>query len=136
MKHNYKTFNYVIKEILNRKPVYCMFENRNKKYLFGIKNYGEIPKWYNKADGDPWDIFAPGYNSHLQYNVMYKISKIVGVFFLNNGNHKIAVRLQNCNIRSLNYENYKIKLYCKNYMNYTKKKGIFIPIESLEKMFL
>ena len=39
-----------------------IFGNQNKN-VFGLKHYGEIPKTINKADGDPWDVAVPGYNS-------------------------------------------------------------------------
>ena len=52
--------------------MYCVFENRKK---FPFKNYGEIPKTCNPADGDPWDIFAPGYHIKIPRDKKYKIKK-------------------------------------------------------------
>ena len=54
-------------------------EKRPKKYKFGSKNYGEIPGWINKSDGDPWDVFAPGYAYDLKINKQYKIKSVIGV---------------------------------------------------------
>jgi len=70
--------------------MYGVFENRHN---FPFKNYGEIPKTLNLADGDPWDIFAPGYHREIPRDRKYKIMNIIGVYWLENGNHKIAVRV-------------------------------------------
>jgi hypothetical protein len=128
----YHTFGYVLKHILNSPCKYtCVFENRPTKYKFGAKNYGEIPHFLNKADGDPWDVFAPGHIKPFTYNKQYVIDKIIGVYFLENGNHKIAVRIKDFPIKSHKYENDIIKKYTKKYSDYTKIKGIYIPFNKL-----
>ncbi len=85
----FKEFRYVIRNI---KGMRCVFENRPKRYMFGCNNYGDIPGVYNRADGDPWDIFAPGYNyKELKINREYRIKRVIGYLKLDDGNHKIAV---------------------------------------------
>ena len=135
MKKNYHSFEFVLKRLLQNPHKYtCKFEYRPTKYKFGVRNYGDIPGLYNKADGDPWDIFAPGYKQHLELNVPYVIDKIIGVFLLENGNHKIAIRLKNLPIHSFEYEKEIIEKYSKNYSKFTKIKGQYIDFQSLAKM--
>ena len=69
-------------------------ESRPPRYLFGTKNYGEVRGgWYNRADGDPWDIFVPGYDHALPRRTPLQVADVLGVLMLENGNHKIAVRV-------------------------------------------
>ena len=103
--------------------LFCVFEKRKN---FPFRNYGEIPKTHNPADGDPWDIFAPGYHTRIPTNKKYKIKRIIGVYWLENGNHKIAVRV--------NYPGFDpqwasedIRRSCKGYTKKTGVKGFYIP---------
>lgn len=107
---------------------YCTMDTRPKKYKFGVMNYGEIPGWINKADGDPWDVFAPGYHNELKTNSLYKIHSIIGVYFLENGNHKIAVRLHAPGFDA-NKSTRDVKNYCRNYSAFTKVKGQYLEIK-------
>mgnify|MGYP006139754379 CR=1 FL=1 len=104
----------------------CVFENRPTKYKFGTLNYGEIPGTLNSADGDPWDVFAPGYSYSLRTGKEYKPIGILGIFYLSNGNHKIAVRLSIPGFDKIKAMN-EIKRYCKRYSEYTKICGVFVP---------
>lgn len=67
-------------------------EHRPKRYMFGCLNYGDVPGYKNDADGDPWDIFAPGYEETLAYGE-YSCIAVLGILMLDNGNHKIAVQI-------------------------------------------
>ena len=126
---NYHTFDFVLQRLLKCPSKYiCVFENRPAKYKFGAHNYGEIPLWYNKADGDPWDIFAPGYKKQLKTNYPYVIDKVIGVYILHNGNHKIAVRLKDMIIDSVDYEQETIRKYTNGYTKYTKVPGVFMKV--------
>jgi len=102
----------------------CTFEDRPKKYKI-VNNYGDIPGMYNKADGDPWDVFAPGYERTLPFNKMYKVKSVIGVLLLEDGNHKIAVRLN-----ASGYDPEKgerdINKYCKKYLGLKNINGYFI----------
>ena len=71
-------------------------EPRAAKWMFGSVNYGEV--WgnlYNPADGDRYDVFAPGYATRLPTGSdrRYRVRDILGVLEMENGNHKIAVHL-------------------------------------------
>ena len=72
---------------------HVVFERRPRRYKFGALSYGEVPGWYNRADGDPWDVFAPGYRRPLPTGRPYRVAGVLGHLALENGNHKIAVRL-------------------------------------------
>ena len=129
MKKNYHSLGYVMKKLVNEPCNHvCKFENRPAKYKFSANNYGEIPKWHNHADGDPWDVFAPGYKQHLYTDKPYVIDKVIGVFVLQNGNHKIAVRLKDIPITSLKYERHIIQNYTKKYSQCTKIKGKYFTL--------
>ena len=68
-------------------------EKRHYRYMFGTRNYGEMRSIINPADGDPWDVFAPGYKVRLETDVPLLVKNVIGVLILDNGNHKIAVLL-------------------------------------------
>jgi hypothetical protein len=123
------TLLYVLNQLKNESHV-CKFEKRPAKFMFGVKNYGELPLWVNKADGDPWDVFAPGYKTSLK-NKNYSIGKVIGIFFLENGNHKIAVRIKNIPVDSIKYENEQIEKYARKYSDYTKVNGKYLPIKKI-----
>lgn len=72
------------------KPIYVVLERRNNQRKWGTANYGEMPQFINAADGDPWDVVVPGYPT-LQYDEPYKFKKLLGVYVLPNGNHKLIV---------------------------------------------
>lgn len=70
------------------------FQHRPEQYMFGCHNYGEIPSLRNRADGDPWDVFAPGYGFHaLSDQRPYRVKDVIGYLRLKNGNDKLAVLL-------------------------------------------
>lgn len=108
----------------------CIFEKRPLRYRFGVLNYGEIPGFTNPADGDPWDILAPGYSRELPHYKPYKIRGVLGVYVLENGNHKIAVRVGAAGYRADRCSR-DIAAYCKNYSAFTNVRGIYMPITEL-----
>ena len=127
MKKNGKEY-VSLKKIINlllEKKCKVKMEYRKKKYKFGSLNYGDVPGFYNLADGDPWDIFAPGYENELPLDRFYKVKGIIGIFMLENGNHKIAVKLYVPGY-SKNRADSEIKKYCKTYTLKTKHVGKWI----------
>ena len=62
----------------------------------GIKNYGEVIGFRNRADGDRWDIFAPGLEDELAEGEPLKLSRVLGVVLIKGGNHKLCVELDGC----------------------------------------
>lgn len=93
--------------------------------MFGALNYGEIPHLVNKADNDPWDVFAPGYMHRITFNKPYTIHSVIGVFMLRNGNHKIAIRVHTHGFNKIVAKR-EIRTYCEKYTAFTKVPGKWI----------
>ena len=62
--------------------------------MFGAINYGELPSFINRADGDPWDVVVPGYENALPTNTSFAVASVIGWLQLENGNDKLFVRLK------------------------------------------
>ena len=60
-----------------------------------IINYGEVIGFRNRADGDRWDIYAPGLPSELPLGEAHKLCRVLGVVLIKGGNHKLVVELDN-----------------------------------------
>lgn len=104
----------------------AVFERRPRRYMFGCHNYGDIPGLINAADGDPWDVFAPGYPFRaLRIGRPYRIQSVVGVYLLANGNHKIAVR-----VHAAGYDEGRaareIERFCRDYTRGTGVAGVWM----------
>jgi inorganic pyrophosphatase len=69
------------------KRIYVKLQDFKKPW---IANYGEIPKFINKADNDPWDVIIPGY-PRLETTKSFRIKELLGVYKLPNGNHKLII---------------------------------------------
>ena len=105
----------------------AIFERRPRQFMFGTKNYGDIPGTHNPADNDPFDVFAPGTAVKLEVGVPYRIATLYGVFVLRNGNHKICVgvrgvRVDVCKARE------EVRRYCKRYMATTGARGTWVSL--------
>ena len=131
---NYATMLHIIKH----KPVTIHLERRKAKYRFGILNYGEILCFQNNlkynscinvSDGDPWDVIVPGYTVSLPKYTPFKITKIIGVIEMLNGNHKLIVDI---NIPSI-WEKYKTNDIKDEIYNYSKKYTEYTKIQSFVK---
>lgn len=83
---------HVLRNLITNTNIPIRLEYRPSRYMFGLLNYGEIPGYYNRADKDPWDVFAPGYKRRLECKA-YQVTRVLGVLWMSNGNHKIAVRV-------------------------------------------
>ena len=118
------SFERMIKLLMQPKvTLYTKLEHRPKKYMFGTKNYGEIPGFINKSDGDPWDVIVPGYNT-LPVNKKLKIKNVEGVIFLPNGNHKIIINVHTNEKRKCKNIKKEIMNYTNNYAKIVKLKGL------------
>ena len=113
-------FNQMV-NILGTRPVYCRLENRPKKYKFGTKNYGEVFKYVNPADGDRWDVIVPGY-CNLPINKRFKVRSLEGVFLLENGNHKLIIDIDSTYNRNDHFWQ-EITDYVRNYKARSKLRG-------------
>ena len=107
-----------------------VLEKRKKIYMFGALNYGDIPKLINQADGDPWDVLVPGIGRTLKTQCEYEIKDVLGVFLLENGNHKICVSLKKIRTNQ-SLARIEIANYVKRYCSFTKKQGMYFSIDAL-----
>jgi len=99
-----------------------------EKYMFGTKNYGEIPGFINPSDRDAWDIIVPGYRQ-LPTNVTYIFDKLIGVFMLPNGNHKLIIDIKDNNQYKENRNIIdEMRMYQRKYQEFTKLRGRLIFI--------
>ena len=101
-------------------------EKRPEKFMFGIKNYGEIPRYYNPADKDPWDVIVSGYSEKLPTGIPFKVSKLIGIYMLPNGNHKFIVDIERNAWSKTQDIKKELETYKRKYESYTKLRGSFI----------
>jgi len=59
-----------------------------------LRNYGEVVGFRNRADGDRWDILAPGLPAQLPAGSRHRLSNVLGVILIKGGNHKLVVALE------------------------------------------
>ena len=126
-RRHFKSRAYVLNNIVNSDTHKGLLQSRPSLYKFGTQNYGEIQGLVNRADGDCWDIFAPGYSSALPTECAYKIKTILGVYTLQNGNDKIAVRLFEPGFDPDICEK-EIATFCRLYTAHTGIRGVWLPI--------
>jgi len=101
-------------------------EHRPARYKFGCLNYGEVrDDLFNSADGDRWDVFAAGYNRVLPAQT-YTVDRVIGVFLLENGNHKIAVTLKDLPVDATRCRR-EIRRYVTTYSRGMKLAGEWVP---------
>ncbi|KAL1500486.1 hypothetical protein AB1Y20_013143 [Prymnesium parvum] len=75
--------------IADRGRAYVSMQHRDD-----VKNYGEVLGFRNRADGDRWDVFAPGLSSQLPLGEPLLLRRVMGVLLVKGGNHKLAVELE------------------------------------------
>ena len=102
-----------------RKDLKVVMEDRKHKF---INNYGELPQYINGADGDPWDVIVPGYVT-LEYGKPYRFKKLMGVYALPNGNHKLIVDVYTDHVRDTSKIQKQVKKFQKRYEKHNKISG-------------
>lgn len=118
---------YVLENITNSSHHKATLQYRPRRFMFGAHNYGEVIGLRNRADGDRWDIFAPGYNRRLPVGRPYQIKDIMGVLKLANKNHKIAVRLYIPGFDAKSAE-HEIERFCAQYTAKVGVQGTYHPL--------
>jgi hypothetical protein len=70
-------------------------ENRGKAWRTtgGFNAYGEIVGYRNRADGDRWDVFAPGLQTQPEIGAPLALARVLGVILIRGGNHKLVIEL-------------------------------------------
>lgn len=110
-------------------------ENRPLKYMFGLKNYGEVIGMYNRSDGDCFDIFAPGFPGRLPFDTPTRVTTIYGVLCLANGNHKICVGLP-CEGFCPHRAKRELAAYCRTYPRKVRVRSRWVPAAELTPQLL
>jgi hypothetical protein len=87
---------------------------------YGMNNHAEFIKYLNPHDNCLWDAIIPGYRKKLKGGGRYNTTDIIGVYYLANGNHKIAVKIDKDG-----YDSNKSKKDIVRYIKSYKKK---IPV--------
>ena len=126
----YQNINFVLSNITNSDDYKAVFERRPRRYMFCCNNYGDIPGLLNRADSDPWDCFAPGYDfRELEIGKRYRVKEILGYYKLKNGNHKIAIRVY---VPGFDADKAKkeIKKFCSKYTQGTHVEGTWICLKN------
>lgn len=116
-------FDIVVAALRDRATI--RLEKRPKRYMFGCLNYGDVPGYMNDADRDPWDVFAPGYEGTLPFG-HYTCTGVLGVLFLDNLNHKIAVTIDHPGYDALRAQ-LEIDRFSRRYCRLVKVPGRWIP---------
>ena len=82
------------------------------------RNHFEILNYVNPADGDLWDVLVFGYNRVFEFGEIFKTNNLVGIIFIEGGNHKLIFKLPY--MRSFSQERFdkELKQYMENYMNH------------------
>lgn len=120
----------VLQLLQTRPHVYkIVLEERPLKYMFGAKNYGEIPGLTNASDGDPWDVLVPGLSRRLPTGHPHVVKRVLGIFLLENGNHKICVSIYGTNFDAARAAE-EIKKYVDQYCFFTKRRGFYIDYDA------
>lgn len=112
---------YKILSSPKRRVIHVVLEKRRRKF---INNYGELPKYVNGADGDPWDVIVPGYPK-LAVGEPLRFKELLGVYALPNDNHKLIVDVYTDMERVTPVEKDVLK-FQKKYEEHTKLKGTVI----------
>ena len=129
-RKRYVGLGYVLRRFDGAMEHRVLMEDRPARYKFGAKNYGEVcANWHNPADGDKWDVFAPGYDHTLPVDCIYVVEGVLGVLVLDNGNHKIAVRLRAPGYDAARAKR-EIEHYVRRYTSGVRVRGRWHPLTS------
>eukprot|EP00636_Phaeomonas_parva_P016279 CAMPEP_0118850096 /NCGR_PEP_ID=MMETSP1163-20130328/106_1 /TAXON_ID=124430 /ORGANISM="Phaeomonas parva, Strain CCMP2877" /LENGTH=162 /DNA_ID=CAMNT_0006782297 /DNA_START=27 /DNA_END=515 /DNA_ORIENTATION=+ len=84
----------------------------------GMRNYGEIVGFRNRADGDRWDVFMPGVGADVAIPPGHRarISRVLGVVMVKGGNHKLAVELQGYRLQGRRFVRDDVKRFMDGYV--------------------
>tara|TARA_B100000401_G_C52799446_1_gene717721 strand:+ start:929 stop:1405 length:477 start_codon:yes stop_codon:yes gene_type:complete len=119
---------------LNREIFRIVTENRPKLKFneYGLNNHGEFIDYMNPHDNCYWDAIIPGYCNKITYDKYLTTTGIIGIFFIEDGNHKIAIRVNEPGF-DLRKSKQDVKDFIINYKQQTKIRGIWISVENLEE---
>ena len=115
-----KFLDFLLKDKKKYKQFALQVEDRSKRWKYGIRNHAEFIGYMNPHDKCLWDALIPGYKQALTPDDTYKLKQVIGVFMLENGNHKIV-----CKIYKPGYNATQAEKDTKTYMRrYYKQHGL------------
>ena len=119
---------------LSEEEFRIVIENRPKLKFneYGLNNHGEFIDYMNPHDNCYWDAIIPGYLNKITYDKYLTTTGIIGIFFIEDGNHKIAIRVNEPGF-DLRNSKQDVKDFIINYKQQTKIRGIWISVENLEE---
>ena len=119
---------------LSEEEFRIVIENRPKLKFneYGLNNHGEFIDYMNPHDNCYWDAIIPGYLNKITYDKYLTTTGIIGIFFIEDGNHKIAIRVNEPGF-DLRKSKQDVKDFIINYKQQTKIRGIWISVENLEE---
>ena len=82
-----------------------------------------------RSDGDKWDVVAPGIARRLPFDRPIRCAAVLGILLLENGNHKIAVRVDTdayCARRARR----EMREYARRYTAFTGVRGRFVHLQN------
>tara|TARA_B100000575_G_C23134334_1_gene658596 strand:- start:2179 stop:2586 length:408 start_codon:yes stop_codon:yes gene_type:complete len=112
--------------LMKKNPLTIEIEDRVslKRNTYKMNNHAEFIDYHNPHDNCYWDAVIPGYNKKFKGTDKFNTSKIIGVYVLDNGNHKVAVQI-NSAPKGYIYSEKKAITDMKRYITTYKKK---IPV--------
>ena len=121
---------------LNKEEFRIVIENRPKLKFnqYGLNNHGEFIDYMNPHDNCYWDAIIPGYLNKIEYDKCLRTTAIIGIFFIEDGNHKIAICVDEPGF-DLERSKQDINDFIFNYKQQTKIRGIWISSENLEEFY-
>lgn len=93
-----------------------------KAFHYGFpKSHAEILTYYNYADGDLWDAVILGYkNFKPKFNTEFFSNNLIGIIFVENGNHKLIFKVPNLGGFDENKYYKDIDIFMSNYSKKNK----------------
>jgi hypothetical protein len=113
--------------LMNKKSFEVEIEDRValRRNTYKMNNHAEFIDYHNPHDNCFWDAVIPGYSKRLKGGQRFKTKDIIGVYVLDNGNHKVAIKLDSCP-KGYTYSKKKAQSDMKRYITIYKNK---IPVQ-------
>lgn len=113
-----------LKKILKLNNLKVVIEDRTKlknAKTYQMNNHAEFINYFNPYDKCLWDAIIPGYRDKFVGGSQHRVKKIIGVYLLKNGNHKVAIQIDS-------NKNYDIKKALKDTKRYITNYKKQIPV--------
>lgn len=107
-----------------------------KAHNYGFpKSHAEILEYYNQSDGDLWDAVILGYNKFKpKFNTEIKTNILLGIIFVENGNHKLLFKIPNQDGFDVNTYYKDINIFMNKYSKKNKLGLKYVDIQIVESI--